>query len=438
MGNIVAIVGRPNVGKSTFFNRLVGMRQAIVNDVAGTTRDRHYGKSEWNGVEFSVIDTGGYIMNSDDEFEGEIREQVLLAIEEADSIILMVDVTTGVTDIDLMMAQMLRKGSKKVILAVNKVDNHNRIYDSHEFYKLGLGEPLCVCSMSGSGTGEILDAVAKSLDKDEEAEETNQFDHLPKITIVGRPNVGKSSLTNALLGVDRNIVTPIAGTTRDSINTRYTKFGFDFCLVDTAGLRKKTKVVEDMEFYSVMRSIRAIEYSDVCILMIDAKDGVESQDMNIFQLVVKNKKGCVIVVNKWDLIEKTNKTMKEFTEKIKEKLAPFNDVPIIFTSVINKQRIFDVLKEAMRVNDNRSRKVTTSKLNEFILPLIEGTPPPAIKGKYIRIKFATQLPTPTPQFAFFVNLPQYVRDSYRRFLENKIRSNWDFSGTPIQIYFRDK
>ena len=292
MGNIVAIVGRPNVGKSTFFNRLVGMRQAIVNDVAGTTRDRHYGKSEWNGVEFSVIDTGGYIMNSDDEFEGEIREQVLLAIEEADSIILMVDVTTGVTDIDLMMAQMLRKGSKKVILAVNKVDNHNRIYDSHEFYKLGLGEPLCVCSMSGSGTGEILDAVAKSLDKDEEAEETNQFDHLPKITIVGRPNVGKSSLTNALLGVDRNIVTPIAGTTRDSINTRYTKFGFDFCLVDTAGLRKKTKVVEDMEFYSVMRSIRAIEYSDVCILMIDAKDGVESQDMNIFQLVVKNKKGC--------------------------------------------------------------------------------------------------------------------------------------------------
>ena len=438
MGNIVAIVGRPNVGKSTFFNRLVGMRQAIVNDVAGTTRDRHYGKSEWNGVEFSVIDTGGYIMNSDDEFEGEIREQVLLAIEEADSIILMVDVTTGVTDIDLMMAQMLRKGSKKVILAVNKVDNHNRIYDSHEFYKLGLGEPLCVCSMSGSGTGEILDAVAKSLDKDEEAEETNQFDHLPKITIVGRPNVGKSSLTNALLGEDRNIVTPIAGTTRDSINTRYTKFGFDFCLVDTAGLRKKTKVVEDMEFYSVMRSIRAIEYSDVCILMIDAKDGVESQDMNIFQLVVKNKKGCVIVVNKWDLIEKTNKTMKEFTEKIKEKLAPFNDVPIIFTSVINKQRIFDVLKEAMRVNDNRSRKVTTSKLNEFILPLIEGTPPPAIKGKYIRIKFATQLPTPTPQFAFFVNLPQYVRDSYRRFLENKIRSNWDFSGTPIQIYFRDK
>ena len=438
MGNIVAIVGRPNVGKSTFFNRLVGMRQAIVNDVAGTTRDRHYGKSEWNGVEFSVIDTGGYIMNSDDEFEGEIREQVLLAIEEADSIILMVDVTTGVTDIDLMMAQMLRKGSKKVILAVNKVDNHNRIYDSHEFYKLGLGEPLCVCSMSGSGTGEILDAVAKSLDKDEEAEETNQFDHLPKITIVGRPNVGKSSLTNALLGEDRNIVTPIAGTTRDSINTRYTKFGFDFCLVDTAGLRKKTKVVEDMEFYSVMRSIRAIEYSDVCILMIDAKDGVESQDMNIFQLVVKNKKGCVIVVNKWDLIEKTNKTMKEFTEKIKEKLAPFNDVPIIFTSVINKQRIFDVLKEAMRVNDNRSRKVTTSKLNEFILPLIEATPPPAIKGKYIRIKFATQLPTPTPQFAFFVNLPQYVRDSYRRFLENKIRSNWDFSGTPIQIYFRDK
>ena len=438
MGNIVAIVGRPNVGKSTFFNRLVGMRQAIVNDIAGTTRDRHYGKSEWNGVEFSVIDTGGYIINSDDEFESEIRKQVILAIEESDSIILMVDVTTGVTDLDLMMAQMLRKTSKKVVLAVNKVDNHNRIYDSHEFYKLGLGEPLCVCSMSGSGTGEILDAVVLSLDKDEDAMETNQFDALPKITIVGRPNVGKSSITNALLGEDRNIVTPIAGTTRDSINTRYTKFGFDFCLIDTAGLRKKTKVTEDMEFYSVMRSIRAIEYSDVCVLMLDAKEGVEAQDMNIFQLIAKNKKGCVIVVNKWDLIEKTNNTMKEFTEKIKEKLAPFNDVPIIFTSVINKQRIFDVLKESMRVYENRSRKVTTSKLNEFILPLIESTPPPAIKGKYIRIKFATQLPTPTPQFAFFVNLPQYVRDSYSRFLENKIRSNWDFSGTPIQIYFRDK
>lgn len=438
MGNIVAIVGRPNVGKSTLFNRLVGMRQAIVNDVAGTTRDRHYGKSEWNGVEFSVIDTGGYIINSDDEFEAEIRKQVLLAVDEADSIILMVDVTTGVTDLDLMMAGMLRKTSKKIVLAVNKVDNNNRIYDSHEFYKLGLGEPMCVCSMSGSGTGEVLDAVVETLRKDESADEVSEIDHLPKVTIVGRPNVGKSSITNALLGEERNIVTPIAGTTRDSINSRYTKFGFDFCLIDTAGLRKKTKVTEDMEFYSVMRSIRAIEYSDVCILMLDAKDGVESQDMNIFQLIVKNRKGCVIVVNKWDLIEKDNKTMNEFTEKIKAKLAPFNDVPIVFTSVLTKQRIFDVLKEAMRVYENRNRKIATSKLNEFILPIIEGTPPPAVKGKYIKIKFATQLPTPTPQFAFFVNLPQYIRDSYRRFLENKMRTEWDFSGVPIQIYFRDK
>lgn len=438
MGNIVAIVGRPNVGKSTLFNRLVGMRQAIVNDVAGTTRDRHYGKTEWNGVEFSVIDTGGYIINSDDEFEEEIRKQVLLAVEEADSIILMVDVTTGVTDLDLMMANLLRRTSKKVVLAVNKVDNNNRIYDSHDFYKLGMGDPICLCSMSGSGTGEILDAIVKTLDKEGTAEETAEFDGLPKVTIVGRPNVGKSSITNALLGEDRNIVTPIAGTTRDSISTRYTKFGFDFCLIDTAGLRKKAKVTEDMEFYSVMRSIRAIEYSDVCILMLDAKEGVEAQDMNIFQLIVKNKKGCVIVVNKWDLVEKDHNTMKEFTEKIKAKLAPFNDVPIIFTSVINKQRIFDVLKEAMRVCENRSRKIPTSKLNEFILPFIEATPPPAIKGKYIRIKFATQLPTPTPQFAFFVNLPQYVKDSYRRFLENKIRSNWDFAGVPIQIYFRLK
>lgn len=438
MGNIVAIVGRPNVGKSTFFNRLVGMRQAIVNDVAGTTRDRHYGSSEWNGVEFSVIDTGGYIINSDDEFEAEIRKQVILAVEEADSIILMVDVTTGVTDLDLMMAGLLRKTSKKIILAVNKVDNNNRIYDSHEFYKLGLGEPMCLCSMSGSGTGEILDALIETLRRDDSADETHEFDNLPKVTIVGRPNVGKSSITNALLGEDRNIVTPIAGTTRDAISTRYTKFGFDFCLIDTAGLRKKTKVTEDMEFYSVMRSIRAIEYSDVCVLMLDAKEGVESQDMNIFQLIVKNRKGCVIVVNKWDLIEKDNKTMNEFTTKIKAKLAPFNDVPIVYTSVLTKQRIFDVLKEAMRVYENRNRKITTSKFNEFILPIIEATPPPAVKGKYIKIKFATQLPTPTPQFAFFVNLPQYIRDSYRRFLENRMREEWDFSGVPIQIYFRDK
>ncbi len=437
MGNIVAIVGRPNVGKSTLFNRLVGMRQAIVNDVAGTTRDRHYGKSEWNGKEFSVIDTGGYIINSDDEFESEIRKQVVLAIEEANVILFVVDVTTGITDIDMMMANMLRRTDKKVILAVNKVDNNDRIYGSHEFYGLGLGDPLCVCSLSGSGTGEILDELINSLNEIEIPEEELD-DTTPRITIVGRPNVGKSSITNALLGEERNIVTPIAGTTRDSIATRYNKFGFDFNLIDTAGLRKKTKVSEDMEFYSVLRSVRAIENSDVCVLMIDAKDGVESQDMNIFHLIVKNRKGCVIVVNKWDLVEKSNNTMKEFTEKIKEKLAPFNDVPIVFTSVINKQRIYDVLQECMRVYDNRSRKISTSKINEFILPIIEHTPPPSVKGKYIKIKYATQLPTPTPQFAFFVNLPQYVRDSYRRFLENKMRSEWDFSGVPIQIYFRAK
>ncbi len=437
VGNIVAIVGRPNVGKSTLFNRLVGMRQAIVNDVAGTTRDRHYGKSEWNGKEFSVIDTGGYIVNSDDQFEEEIRRQVILAIEEANVILFVVDVTTGITDIDMMMADMLRRTPKKCILVVNKVDNNDRIYDSHEFYSLGMDEPMCVCSLSGSGTGEVLDELVAALNSSEEAIEELD-DTIPRITIVGRPNVGKSSLTNALLGEDRNIVTPIAGTTRDSIATRYNKFGFDFNLIDTAGLRKKTKVSEDMEFYSVLRSVRAIESSDVCVLMIDAKDGVEAQDMNIFHLIVKNRKGCVIVVNKWDLVEKGNNTMKEFTEKIKEKLAPFNDVPMVFTSVINKQRIFDVLQECMRVYDNRARKIQTSKLNEYLLPLIEQTPPPSVKGKYIKIKYATQLPTPTPQFAFFVNLPQYIRDPYRRFLENRMREEWDFSGVPMQIYFRAK
>ncbi len=436
MGNIIAIVGRPNVGKSTLFNRLVGMRQAIVNDVAGTTRDRHYGKSEWNGREFSIIDTGGYIVNSDDVFEEDIRNQVILAIEEANVILFVVDVTTGITDIDMMMANMLRRTDKKTILVVNKVDNNERIYDSHEFYSLGVGDPMCVCSLSGSGTGEVLDTLVENLSNTNEEELLD--DTTPRITIVGRPNVGKSSLTNALLGEDRNIVTPIAGTTRDSIATRYNKFGFDFNLIDTAGLRKKAKVSEDMEFYSVLRSVRAIENSDVCVLMIDAKDGVEAQDMNIFHLIVKNRKGCVIVVNKWDLVEKSNNTMKEFTESIKEKLAPFNDVPMVFTSVINKQRIFDVLQECMRVYENRSRKIPTSKLNDYLLPLIEQTPPPSVKGKYIKIKYATQLPTPTPQFAFFVNLPQYVRDSYRRFLENRMRSEWDFSGVPIQIYFRPK
>ncbi len=439
MGNLVAIVGRPNVGKSTLFNRLVGRRQAIVDDTSGTTRDRHYGKTDWNGRKFSVIDTGGYIINSDDEFEKEIAKQVDLAIEEADLIVFMVDVTTGITDLDEMMAEKLRRSKKNIVLCVNKVDNSDRVYGSHEFYALGLGEPMCLCSMSGSGTGEILDRVVELLPNEDDAEEIVTAENtLPKFTIVGRPNVGKSSMTNSLLGIERNIVTPIAGTTRDSIHSRYNKFGFDFYLVDTAGLRKKTKVTEDLEFYSVMRSIRAIEESDVCMLMLDAKQGIESQDMNIFQLIIRNRKGCVVVVNKWDLIEKDNNTMKEFTEELRKKLAPFNDIPIVFTSVTNKQRIFDVLKEAMRVYENKNRRIPTSQLNEFILPIIEETPPPSIKGKYIKIKFATQLPTPTPQFAFFVNLPQYVKDSYRRFIEKKIRANWDFEGVPMQIYFRQK
>ncbi len=433
--SIVAIVGRPNVGKSTLFNRLVGMRKAIVNDTAGTTRDRHYGKSDWNGREFSVIDTGGYAHNTDDVFEAEIRKQVILAIDEADVIIFMVEVSTGITDLDLAMADLLRRTSKKVILAVNKVDNSNLIYSSHEFYAFGLGEPICISSMSGSGTGELLDAVVAALPPDSQAEEA---DELPKFTIVGRPNVGKSSLTNALLDSERNIVTPIAGTTRDSILTRYNKFGMDFYLIDTAGLRKKTKVNEDLEFFSVLRSIRSIESSDVCILMLDATQGIESQDMNIFSLIVRNKKGCVIVVNKWDLIEKDHMTMKSFTEQLQRKLAPFNDIPIIFTSVPNKQRILDVLQTAMQVYYSRIRKIPTSQLNDYLLPIIEQTPPPSTKGKYIRIKYVTQLASPTPAFAFFVNLPQYIREGYRRFLENKIRERWDFSGVPIQIYFRQK
>lgn len=437
MGNIVAIVGRPNVGKSTLFNRLVGQRQAIVNDTSGTTRDRHYGKSDWGGHEFSVIDTGGYSTNSDDVFEEEIRKQVLLAIDEADVIIFMVDVVTGVTDLDQDVADILRRSPKHVVLVVNKVDNNDRIYGSHEFYGLGLGDPYCLCSMSGSGTGEIMDKVVELLPEDTNNED-DQYDDLPKITIVGRPNVGKSSITNALLGEERNIVTPISGTTRDSIHTRYNKFGMDFYLVDTAGLRKKTKVHEDIEFYSVLRSIRSIESSDVCILMLDATQGVESQDMNIFQLIVRNRKGCVIVINKWDLIEKETNTMKEYKETLERKLAPFNDVPIIFTSAITKQRILEVLQSAVKVYESRRRRISTSEFNEYMLPIIETTPPPAIKGKYIRIKYAQQLPTPTPQFAFFVNLPQYVKDHYRRFLENKIRDKWDFQGVPIQIYFRPK
>ncbi|NBJ06203.1 ribosome biogenesis GTPase Der [Alistipes sp. Z76] len=433
--SLVAIVGRPNVGKSTLFNRLVGQRQAIVDATAGTTRDRHYGKTDWNGKEFSVIDTGGYAVNTDDIFEDDIRRQVMLAIDEADLILFMVEVKTGITDLDMMMADVLRRSGKKVMVVCNKVDNYELIYQSHEFYALGLGDPYCISSMSGSGTGDMMDAILAALPEDAKAEVEED---LPRITIVGRPNVGKSSLTNALLGEERNIVTDIAGTTRDSIHTRYNKYGMDFYLVDTAGMRKKGKEMEDLEFYSVMRSIRAIENSDVCILMLDAQQGLESQDLNIHNLIVRNRKGCVIVVNKWDLVEKESNTMKEWREFLEKKLAPFNDIPIIFTSVINKQRILEVLQQAIRVFNSRRRRIPTSELNDYILPIIEDYPPASTKGKYIRIKYATQLPTPTPQFAFFVNLPQYIKESYRRYIENKLRERWDFSGVPIQIYFRQK
>ena len=432
---IVAIVGRPNVGKSTLFNRLVGMRQAIVDSTAGTTRDRHYGRTDWNGREFSVIDTGGYTVNGEDVFEEEIRRQVMLAIDEADVILFMTEVSTGITDLDMFMADILRRADKKVFLVVNKVDNSEQLYGTPEFYALGLGEPYAISSMSGSGTGDLMDAIVAALPPDER---DGGEEELPRITIVGRPNVGKSSMTNALLGQERNIVTPVAGTTRDSIHTRYNKYGMDFYLIDTAGLRKKGKVTEDLEFYSVMRSIRAIESSDVCILMLDASQGVESQDLNIFNLIVRNRKGCVIVVNKWDLIPKDSNTMKEWRAAIAKKLAPFSDVPVIFTSVPDRQRILEVLQTALRVYRSRARRIPTSEFNDYILPIIEETPPPSIEGKYIRIKYAAQLPNPTPVFAFFVNLPQYIKDTYRRFLENKIREHWDFSGVPIQIYFRQK
>ena len=403
---IVAIVGRPNVGKSTLFNRLVGMRQAIVDSTAGTTRDRHYGRTDWNGREFSVIDTGGYTVNGEDVFEEEIRRQVMLAIDEADVILFMTEVSTGITDLDMFMADILRRADKKVFLVVNKVDNSEQLYGTPEFYALGLGEPYAISSMSGSGTGDLMDAIVAALPPDER---DGGEEELPRITIVGRPNVGKSSMTNALLGQERNIVTPVAGTTRDSIHTRYNKYGMDFYLIDTAGLRKKGKVTEDLEFYSVMRSIRAIESSDVCILMLDASQGVESQDLNIFNLIVRNRKGCVIVVNKWDLIPKDSNTMKEWRAAIAKKLAPFSDVPVIFTSVPDRQRILEVLQTALRVYRSRARRIPTSEFNDYILPIIEETPPPSIKGKYIRIKYAAQLPNPTPVFAFFVNLPQYIK-----------------------------
>jgi len=436
MSNIVAIVGRPNVGKSTLFNRLVGMRQAIVDDTAGVTRDRHYGRSEWCGREFSVIDTGGYTTGSDDVFEKAIRSQVQIAIDEADAVIFMVEVATGITDYDAEIADILRRTRKPVLLCVNKVDSGAKLFDTYQFYSLGLGEVYSISAATGSGTGELLDALVASLPKETEEEDTRS--ELPRIAIVGKPNVGKSSLTNALLGEERNIVTPVAGTTRDSIETYYNKFGYELMLVDTAGIRRKSKVNEDLEFYSVMRSIRAIEHSDVCILMIDATSGMEAQDMNIFNLIVRNKKACVVVVNKWDLFEKDSNTLREYTTSLKERLAPFSDVPVIFTSVTNKQRIQDVLQAATEVYANYSRKIPTARLNEALLPVIEETPPPAWKGKFVKVKYITQLPTRFPAFAFFCNLPQYIKDPYKRFLENQLRKNFNLTGCPIQIYCRKK
>lgn len=433
MSNIVAIVGRPNVGKSTLYNRLTESRKAIVDDYSGVTRDRHYGHAEWLNRTFTVIDTGGYVANSEDVFEAAIREQVVIAIEEATVILFMVDVTTGITDLDDDIASLLRRSKKPVHVVVNKVDNTARYDETSIFYGLGLGEIFPISSMTGSGTGELLDEVIKGFD-DEDVEENG----LPKYAIVGRPNVGKSSIINALIGEDRNIVTPIAGTTRDSIHIHYNKFGQNFMLIDTAGLRKKTKVHENIEFYSVMRTIKALEEADVVLIMIDAMEGMESQDVNIFHLAEKNKKGIVILVNKWDLIEKNNKTTKVFEEQIKQKLAPFTDIPIIFTSVTEKQRIFKAIEAASKVYENRKKKIPTSKLNEVMLPLIEAFPPPSLKGKFVKIKYVTQITGTAPMFAFFCNLPQYIKEPYKRFIENKLRENFDFEGVPIQIYFRQK
>jgi len=434
MSRIVAIVGRPNVGKSTLFNRLTDSREAIVDEVSGVTRDRNYGVSNWNGMDFSVIDTGGYVQNSDDIFEEEINKQVLLAIEESDLIIFMVDVTCGIHELDTSVAAMLRRVDKKVLLAVNKVDNGERLMDANEFYNLGLGDYFPLSSMNGSGTGELLDEVVKNLP----AEEPGLMPELPRIAIVGRPNVGKSSLVNSLLGEERNIVTPVAGTTRDSIYTRYNKFQHDFLLVDTAGLRKKGKVSEDIEFYSVMRAVKTIENSDICLLLIDATRGIESQDLNIMSLIQKNNKGMIVLVNKWDLIEKENNTTVLFENDIKEKTAPFTDYPILFISATNKQRIHKVLELVEQVNQNRNRKISTSELNEVMLQVVKNNPPPALKGKYVKIKYVTQLPIYTPAFAFFCNLPQYVKDPYKRYLENRMREKFEFTGVPIRIFFRKK
>ena len=437
MANLVAIVGRPNVGKSTLFNRLTQSRRAIVSDTAGTTRDRQYGKCQWNGREFSVVDTGGWVVKSDDIFEDAIRRQVLVATEEADLVLFVVDNETGVTDWDEDVAQILRRTKLPVILVANKVDNSGEYYLSADFYRLGLGDPVCISAQTGSGTGDLLDLILKRMP---DAPDEGIDDEIPRFAVVGRPNAGKSSLINAFIGEDRNIVTDIAGTTRDSIYTRYNKFGFDFYLVDTAGIRRKNKVTEDLEFYSVMRSIRSIENSDVCILMIDATRGIEAQDMNIFQLIQRNNKSLVVVVNKWDLVEnKDQKVIKTFENAIRERMAPFVDFPIIFASALTKQRIFKILDIAKQVYINRNTRIGTTKLNEVLMPIIEETPPPSVKGKYIKIKYCSQLPnTQIPSFVFYANLPQYVKEAYRRFLENKIREHWNLNGCPINVFIRQK
>lgn len=436
MSNIVAIVGRPNVGKSTFFNRLIQRRDAIVDSISGVTRDRNYGKSEWNGKEFSVIDTGGYVKGSEDIFEGEIRKQVELAIDEADAILFLVDVEEGITPMDDEVANLLRRISKPVILVVNKVDNAKRAQDAFEFYNLGLGEFITMSGISGSGTGEVLDKIVEVLPELEEPDPN--IEELPRFAVVGRPNAGKSSFINALIGEDRFMVTDIAGTTRDAIDTKYNRFGFEFNLVDTAGIRRKAKVKEDLEFYSVMRSVRAIEHADVCILVVDATRGFEGQDQNIFWLAEKNRKGIVILINKWDLVEKETMTARDYEKKIREVIAPFTDVPILFVSALTKQRLLKALETAVQVFGNRKQRIATSKLNETMLSVIENYPPPAIKGKHIKIKYCMQLPTPTPQFVFFANLPQYVKEPYKRFVENKLREIYNFEGVPIDIYFRQK
>jgi len=436
MSNILAIVGRPNVGKSTLFNRLTESRDAIVKEVSGVTRDRIYGKGEWNGYQFSVIDTGGYATVKEDIFEGEIRKQVELAIQEATVIVFMVDVMTGIVEMDEVVAQLLRKSKKPVMIVANKVDNTDRVGMSSEFYAFGLGEVYDMSATNGSGTGELLDDAVKYFDKSDES--IREEDSLPRFAIVGRPNVGKSSLVNAFTGQERNIVTDISGTTRDSIHTRYKAFGFDFLLIDTAGIRKKAKVTEDIEYYSVLRSVRTIENADVCLFLIDAGEGLQKQDLSIYYMIEKNSKGVVVLVNKWDLVEKDHNTMLEYEKNLREQLAPFNDVPIIFTSTITKQRIHKALETAMRVHENRTRKIATSKLNEIMLDIINATPPPAIKGKYIKIKYVQQLPTHSPAFAIFCNLPQYVPESYKRFLENRLREQFDFEGVPVKIFFRKK